>query len=320
LKGKDYQYYPGTLRGIESDRVYPVKLEKKENENYGEVLFVADLHIGHKDFYEPELRRFLAYVKSNPHVQVVMVGDYFEMQEFSPILPDADLNLEQQVVKFTELFYPIRDQIRLALSGNHDARIQKAILNKMNILEILFHKNLSDKIIVEEPNRGAFIVFEVDDQAIPVYVVHGASGSIIQTETQLRRAALSMHVPLIVQGHLHQRGHISKQYNVIAKVGNEYKRAIMSQILLHAGSYLKYPSYAEARSYPITDIGSPLVRFHSEGYVTVVNLRDELGDKFTMGGQTYKTKPVTPIETFKYRRDYNIPREELIKMRDEEVN
>lgn len=258
--------YPGVPLDCDFEEVYNVELPLKKGKTYGEVLWMGDYHIGHPSFSESQLTRFLNLLRDESHMRMVGMGDYFEAQEFSQFIQEQEIYLKTQIKKFLSLHEPVKGQILAMVYGNHDERILKDTKMAIDLLEYVALKLGNRNIVIGKPQRGIILNFHVGDQVYPTYVLHSKTGAIVHSDTQLRRTAGNWAIPLIVHGHVHRKAWKEKTFFSIAEVDGQLMRVVLRQFWLLTGCFLKHPSYAESRSYPVSDVGAPIVRFHSGNY------------------------------------------------------
>jgi len=257
--------FAGITLDFDMDEVYVIELPLKKGKPYAEVMFKGDIHLGHPDFSYGHLKRYLKLLRDNKHIRIVGMGDYIEAVEFSPsFLQEPTLRTREQIELLIKLFEPIKDQIIALLYGNHDERIQKAMKMAIDLLEHITLKLGKPNIVRGRPQKGLLLVFKVGNQTYPVYVHHSKTGAIIHADTQLRRTSMNWMVPLLVHGHTHRKGWQPRTFFSVTMVNGQPMRSVLRQFWLSSGAFLRYPSYAEARSYPVTDIGAPIIRFYAD--------------------------------------------------------
>jgi len=257
--------HAGVTLDFDMEEVYVIELPLKKRKPYAEVIFKGDLHIGHPAFSFGHLRRYLKMLKENPHIRVVGMGDYLEATEFSPnFLNESRLRTREQVSVLIKLWEPIKEQIVALLYGNHDERIMRNNKMAIDLLEYITLKLGNKNIILGKPQSGLLLIFKVGEKVYPVYVLHSKTGAIIHSDTQLRRTSMSWMVPLLVHGHTHRKGWQDKTFFTVTMVNGRPMREIVRQYWLSSGAFLRYPSYAKIRSYPVTDVGAPIIRFYAD--------------------------------------------------------
>jgi len=257
--------YSGVTLDFDLDGIYIIELPLKKKKPYAEVIFMGDLHLGHPSFAFNHFMKYIKLVEGNPHIRVVGMGDYLEATEFAPnFLNESRLRTREQIEVLIKVLEPIKDQIAALLYGNHDERIMKNNKMAVDLLEFITLKMRKPDIIRGKPQTGLLLVFKVGKQIYPVYVLHSKTGAIVHSDTQLRRTSMSWNVPLLVHGHTHQKSWSDKTFFSVTTVNGNPMRSINRQYWLSSGAFLRYPSYAQIRSYPVTDIGAPIIRFYAD--------------------------------------------------------
>jgi len=254
--------YPGVVLDLKERKLPIVEIPLKKNENYAEVIFMGDFHVGSEGFSEHQLLFYINWIKKNPNVRVVLMGDLLEVGDLSHYLPAQKEDFKHQIARLVSLLEPIKDQILCILEGNHEERYSKEVKSAIDLSRyIALELGIQKKVLLPGPQRGQIMVFKVGDEYYPVYAIHGSTGAIVNKGTQLKRMAFTTKIPLIVHGHTHQIYHDHYIYRTINQIGNEFWEGVFEQHWLVSGCFVKYLGYAEKKSYPMTKIGAPIVRF-----------------------------------------------------------
>lgn len=258
--------HAGITLDFDTCDVYAIELPLKKRKPYAEVMFMGDLHVGHPEFSFGHIKRYLKLIQDNPHLRIVGMGDYLEATEFANnFLDESILRTKEQIAVLIKLWEPIKEQIIALLYGNHDERLMKKLKMAVDLLEYITLKMGREKEIIRgKPQSGLILVFKVGNQIYPVYVLHSKTGAIVHPDTQLRRTSMNWAIPLLVHGHTHRKGWQDRTYFTITNVNGKPMREILRQYWLSSGCFLRFPSYARIRSYPVTDIGAPIVRFYAD--------------------------------------------------------
>jgi len=290
---------PGIPLDYDQIEVYEIELPVKKNKHYGEIMFLGDLHIGHESFSVGHLHKYLNFLKKEPQIQIIGMGDYFEAEEFTNYLQQQENTLEEQIRIFLEKFIPIKDQIRIMLYGNHDERFMRESKCSVDLLEYValkMGKKPNKDIFIGKPERGMLVVVKVKDKNYPIYIHHSATKASVNLMTQLKRSSTNWLVPLVAHGHVHKMAWTYRTYFSVSKVNNTWYRSIFRQYLLLTGCFLKYPSYAEKIGMAITDIGAPIVRFYTDRYeLEYVDPRIAYKDYVIKGGEFYQGAKVPDV-------------------------
>lgn len=200
-------FYPGIFLDTDKERVYVVEIPTLPGKPYAEVMFMGDLHIGHRDFAPRFLAKYLTFVKKTPERRIILMGDMFEHEEGTPYIKEQIMDFRQQVEEFIKLFTPVSKQIIAMVYGNHDERYCKATASGVDLLDYLRLKIGNPDIAIAPPQRGLILVLKVKKSfgeghfAYPIYVLHSSTASIVNLETQFRRTADNFDVGLIAHGH-----------------------------------------------------------------------------------------------------------------------
>jgi len=267
---KVYKALPGTVLDYDKDQIAVVEIHCRKGKPYAEVMFMGDLHIGHKEFAKSQLLKYLLFLKTNPDVFIVGMGDYFESVEFTHFFPDAESNMKYQVQEFIKMFTPIKDQILAMVYGNHDERFATASQGAVDLLEYLTLKLGNTKIKIAPPQRGMLLVLKVINgdgkvgQVYPIYVHHSSTSATVNLEAQFKRTEDNYQVPLIVHGHTHKVFWKERTFFTVAGDNGNFYRGIMRRFWLSSGSFLRFAGYAEKGSMQVPDIKAPIVRFYAD--------------------------------------------------------
>jgi len=261
-KAKIIRSYPGVSLDI-AERELPIyKLPVLQGKPYGEIFFMGDFHIGSMGFAERQLLSYILHLKKNPRKKAILMGDLIEVGDLSKYLPEQKESFKMQLKRCITYLEPIKDQIIIILEGNHEERYAKEAKNAVNLsryiaLELGIHK----KCLLPGPQKGQTVVIQIGKQSYPIYVIHGSTGAIYQANTQLKRMAFRTKVPLVAHGHIHKYYTESYVYESVTQFDDTFYKSIYEQIWLTSGAFVKDLGYAEQKSYPLTKVGAPCVRF-----------------------------------------------------------
>ena len=278
--------YPGLPLDLTERKLPTIELDPVPGKKYGMIALLGDLHIGSDGFSENQLRAYIKWLEDHPQVKVVLMGDLLEIGDLSVYLEAQQETFKQQVTRCINLLDPIREQIVCILEGNHEERYAKQVRNAIQLSRyIALELGISKKTLLPGPQRGQLMVFEVKDpketKYYPIYVIHGSTGAIVSSATQLKRMAFTTKVPLIAHGHIHKIFHELYQYRSVTEIDGAFYESIYQQHWLSTGSFTKYLGYSEAKSYPITKIGAPFVRFYSNFYA--IEIIDDVRAAYGIG-------------------------------------
>lgn len=264
-KKMTFRSYPGVILDLKEKKLPVIDLPLKPGTKYAEVIFMGDFHVGSDGFSEHQLLAYINWIKSNPHVRVVLMGDLVEVGDLSRYLPAQQENFKRQIRRLIEFLHPIKDQIICILEGNHEERYAREVKNAIQFSHYLaLELGIAKKVLKPGPQKGQMMVFKVKDQYYSVYAIHGSTGAIFHKGTQLRRMAFGTKCALIAHGHTHSIYHDHYIYRSVNRVDKDFYESIFEQHWLVTGCFVKYLGYAEQKSYPMTKIGAPIVRFSGE--------------------------------------------------------
>lgn len=264
-KSKIIRSYPGISLDIAEKELPVFKISELPGKNYGEIFFMGDFHIGSAGFAERQLLSYLEHIKNNPENKIILMGDLVEVGDLSRYLPEQQESFRKQLARCISYLEPIKDQILIILEGNHEERYAKEVKNAVNLsryiaLELGIHK----KVLLPGPQKGQLAVIQLKDQFYPIYVIHGSTGAIYTANTQLKRMAFRTKVPLVAHGHIHKFYTESYVFESVTQFDNKFYQSIYEQLWLTTGAFVKDLGYAERKSYPLTKIGAPAVRFYRD--------------------------------------------------------
>lgn len=259
--------YPGLLLDLAEKELPVIEVPLKKGFDYAEIVLMGDFHIGSDGFSEHQLLAYIEWIKANPEVRVILMGDLMEIGDLSGFLEAQKDNFKAQCDKVIEYLDPIKDQIIIWLEGNHEERYAREVKGAVNLSRYLaLELGINRKIILPGPQRGQIAVIKVANglktMFYPIYVIHGSTGAIANSSTQLKRMAYSNKLALVAHGHIHRIFHENYIYRSVTQIGDRFYESVFEQHWLTTGSFTKYPGYAEAKSMPMTKIGAPIVRFY----------------------------------------------------------
>lgn len=258
--------YLGVTLDLMEQKLPIVEIPVKPGNDYAEVILMGDLHVGSTGFSEHQLVAYIKWIKENPNVRVILMGDLLEMAELSNYTPEQEDILDKQIEKLISYVRPIKEQIICILEGTHEERYARTMKTRKYGLSQLIASNLhiEDKVLLPGPQKGQLVVLKVHNQYYPVYVIHGHTSAIFNKGTQLKRMAFTTKVPLLAHGHTHQIFHDHYVYRGVTKVNGNFYESIFEQHWLATGCFVKYLGYAEQASYPMTKIGAPIIRLFTK--------------------------------------------------------
>jgi len=228
-------------------------------DTFGEVMFMADLHVGSEGFSNSVFNLHIDFLRKRPHVQIGLLGDYIENAAKTHYINDEIMKVDDQIDLCVAHLKPFKDRIMFMLWGNHEERDAKATGSNKLVPYIASELGLKEEAHVAKPQRGVNGILSAGDINYGLYAYHGTSNSTVNKFSQLDKEARKTNASVIVQGHNHYLG--SKRVNT--RDLNADGRTTKSKLLVCAGCFMKDASYAEAKSYPLNVIGSAIVRFNA---------------------------------------------------------
>jgi predicted phosphodiesterase len=237
----------------------------KPKTDFAELVLMGDAHVGSDGFSEHQFVSYINWIKKNPNVRVILMGDLLEVGDLSSFTPAQTEDLNKQLKRLVSLLSPIKDQIICMLEGNHEERYYRTVRAGTSLTRIIaLELGIADKVLLPESQKGQLLVLQVADQYYPIYVIHGHTSAIFNKGTQLKRIAFTSKIPLIAHGHTHQIFHDHYVYRSVSKVKGKFYESIFEQHWISTGCFVKYLGYAEQASYPMTKIGAVILRFFSK--------------------------------------------------------
>ena len=249
---------------IERTRIYESDIGKTTlTDKYGEMIFFGDWHIGSEAFAENPFEAHIKHIEANPHMRVIGMGDYINYNITTKHINDETLTTDQQINRMVDALIRIGDQIVIMLPGNHAAGRMAAATKSNRWLKFVCLEAGLDvgKIFIPEPDRGCSALVNVGEYQYSLYAIHGSSGSVVNSNNQLRKMAQTRRESLLAMGHIHRILFEPRVYEELELIDDEVYRTLKKQFWLASGSYLKDSAYAEIKSYPMSIVGSPIVRF-----------------------------------------------------------
>lgn len=229
-------------------------------DTYGEMIFFGDWHMGNDSFAKNPFGAYVNMIKDNPHMRVILMGDYFEFSGKSEYISDEKMDIDDQIDLFIKILKTLKDQVDVILSGNHDHRITKYTGRRKYLHGFAEQAGIDmEKVYIGYPQRGANIFVDAGKYRYSVYCIHGSTGAWRNKNTQLKRMAVARRHTVLAMGHVHQVLWEPSLY--LEPCAKDSTIEVRLQYWLATGGFLKDASYAETRSYPPSLVGSPIVRF-----------------------------------------------------------
>lgn len=258
---------------------------------FGELALAGDFHYGQEEFSRNVLHGYLNYFKLNRYIRLGLMGDYVNYAEASSHIRDEAVTIDEQIENFCGDWRPFKDRIEFMLSGNHDERFIRVTKSYRFLRNLALEMGVNpDKCHIGEPQRGLFLVIKAGSKLYGGYVHHGSTNARINRKLQLKRMGSNNQVCFIAHGHTHELSWGEKRtFRSLEIVDGQIKNVVRRQFLVSTGCFLKYPSYAEAKSYPYTDVGCPILRFYAdESEMEIYDLTAHYKEFLSKGGVAFQ--------------------------------
>jgi len=257
----------------------------KKSESF-EILFIGDVHVGHKNAELKIFKNVVDYVKSHENAFWIGMGDYADAvvpkdeKRFDfDMIDKRFLTPEEQYNYIYESFKPIADKCIILLTGNHDDVLREKYYHD-------WVDELAYKLNVPYGGINAYIrlIFNYDNscRTINIYVHHGyftgrtKSGQINRVEDMRN---IFEDAKIYAMGHVHELAFTTTQalyLNKNMKVCENVRYFILTGGFLR-GYVENSISYIEKRMLKPTRLGSAkiLIKPFQKGGIKI-----ELGEVF----------------------------------------
>ena len=238
-----------------------VNLKPLKGEDFVDVAFFSDLHIGSRfcDFKEVvKMRDF--FLENNIHV--LLGGDLIEGSTKTSIgagIYEQVLTPTEQFHSLMSFFEPLAKKGLLisAIRGNHENRFWKTV--GIDITSIM-----CDHLDIPYLGVGGFNFISVGKTTYSVYYMHGNGvGKYFHTKAKkVQDGARFTNCDVYAWGHVHELG----MWHVMDRECTNKKGVFLKdKLLIMSGHYLKHQqSYADEAAMPPSRMGSPIVRLFSK--------------------------------------------------------
>lgn len=252
---------------------------------YGEIMFMGDLHIGHTAHSSSPFNAHLHFLQDHPHIKLALMGDYIEYAARAHYVRDESMDVDDQIDLLVKKFKPLASRIIFMLYGNHEERHVRYTDSKRLLRGIANEIGVPKGTYIGEPQRGVYAAIKAGDKAYSVYAHHSLTSARINRSLQLKRAGSQNVFSIIAQGHTHEMGWLPRTFRQLEPTNGGYENVVRRQYLLATGCFMRDPSYAEARSYPYTVVGAPIVRFYADkDKLDEYDLSSDYREYLTQGG------------------------------------
>lgn len=267
---------------------YNNKIIEVSNHKYGEIMLLGDIHIGHTDQSFNPFNSYLQYLLKHPYIQIGLMGDYIECAETTNFVKEERIDTDAQITDFVRMMRPLKNRIRFMLWGNHEERLAKITKSNRFLQSIANEIGVNDHCYIARPQSGVNCWIKVDSKTYTMDAKHGMSGAIYNDFIQHKKTAMNTNATVIAQGHTHKLGYTQITEKSNEETGGQNGIVTRRRFLVNTGCFLKDPGYGGTRSYPLTNIGAPIVRFYaSASKVEIEDLGQDYKDYLTKGGLAF---------------------------------
>jgi len=252
---------------------------------YGEIMFMGDMHIGHSAHSSNPFNAHLHFLNEHPNIMLGLMGDYIEYAGKTNFVRDEIMNVDDQIDLLVKKLKPLAKRIIFMLYGNHEERHVRYTGSRRFLRGVAREIGVPESVYVGKPQRGVYAAITAGKRTYGLYAHHSLTSAKINRALQLKRAGSQNVFSIIAQGHTHELGWLPRTFiePIVTEVG--IVRQIRRQYLLATGCFVKEPSYAEARSYPYTVVGAPIVRFYAnKDKLDEYDLTQDYKEYLTRGG------------------------------------
>lgn len=242
----------------------PIKCNRQilkiTKQNYAEVMFIGDTHLGSPQFDQPRFQKMIDFCLRRK-IYVFLMGDLIEMATRYSIgsgVYEQAYPGQTQYEKMVEILMPLAEARLLLglLQGNHEERSYKAI--GINVA-----KAMARELKCPYLGDACWNTFKVGKQSYSIYSLHGRSGARFDGTAllALERLSASFFADLVVMGHMHKL----IESTVLMQRIHRGKVVEHKKHLLITGSYLKYDGgYAQTMGLSPSKLGSPKAKFFAD--------------------------------------------------------
>lgn len=240
----------------------PIRLNQqvlvpKKGQDYAEVVFLGDCHLGSPQFDRQRFLNMVEYCVKN-NIYVFLMGDLIEMSTRDSVgagVYEQEFIGQSQYEQMVTILQPLAKKklILGLLDGNHEERVYK-----MTGVDV--SKMMARELGVKYLGDACWNKFTVGKQSYSIYSLHGRTGSRFDGTAllALERISTSFFCDLVVMGHAHK---LISSTVIIQRIEHGLVREHKKTLLI-TGSYLKYDGgYAQTVGLPMSKLGSPKVKF-----------------------------------------------------------
>jgi len=221
------------------------------------VVPLGDVHLGAPTCDVDRFKETIDFIKESGY-KVILMGDLLESSNKNSVgagWVEQTQSPQEQLDALAELLAPIKKQIIVLLSGNHEFRVWKDTgIDPSNIL--------AKYLGVPYGGYACFIYFRVGNQNYVCHAQHGSSGARYNhTKLQAaRRTATHTEADIFLYGHTHALISDSEEKRYYDKKAKGIR--VRKQYYVLTGGFLSYEgSYAQMKNYNPTRMGVANVFF-----------------------------------------------------------
>ena len=275
---------------VQSQKIlkYRNKNIEKKTDEYAEAMFLGDFHIGHEAHTPNPFNAHLRFLEEHPYIALALMGDFIEYSSKTNYIKDEVISIDDQIDVFVRKMKPFANRIMWMLYGNHEERYVRYTDSKRLLQGIANEIGVSKSTYIGKPQRGVYAAIKAGNRTYGIYAHHSLTSARINRTLQLRRAGSQNVFSIIAQGHTHEIAWLPRTFRQLEQTEDGYKNVVRRQYLLSTGCFIKDPSYAEARSYPYTVVGAPIVRFYAnKDKLDEYDLSSDYKEYLTKGGKPF---------------------------------
>ena len=227
------------------------------------IIPVFDLHVGSEHFQKDRWEKFIAEVKKDPSIRLVIGGDMIDNGIKSSVtLPyEQTMRPREQKAYVAATLSEVRDQILCGISGNHENRSVKEV-DDNPLYDVFAKLDIEDKY--RENGAFLFLTFgnreedgkQVQGKDRPFYCIlvhHGAGGGVYigsQAYKQERYGQMVEGLDILITGHTHKP--LTFPAGKLVCDPQNKKVSVKEFRVVTANSWLDYGGYAFRKLLPPT--------------------------------------------------------------------
>lgn len=241
-----------------------------------EIWVMSDVHFGHKNFDGEHFDIYMNWLAKGYH-KMIGLGDYLESaypgNAGGKMMWDQIMTPKEQLKLFSERLKPFKNKIVGLATGNHERRLRHD--SSIDSAELLCE-------LIGVPFLGYTGWLCLDSGHVQYYIhYHHGTGSSITAEYQLRKLENAGYhgTDIRIIGHGHCLAWLPKTHMLVNRDKRTVERRVTHEV--RTGGFLKDPEYAVIKMFPVSSIGSPILRLHPKK--KIVDVRMGLTEDGTYG-------------------------------------